>query len=120
MLAALAYTHRDQLRREERERVREKVARRLEREKERAATLVLSDCESVASGHVDVSGGEKTRRVYGPVAGAGAGVGAGYDSDATTASASNGRGRGGSLSVSVSASGGGSKTLVPSAEEIWG
>ncbi|KAK5092452.1 hypothetical protein LTR70_005413 [Exophiala xenobiotica] len=116
MLAALAYTHRDQLRREERERVREKVARRLEREKERAATLVLSDCESVASGHVDVSGSEKTRRVYGPVVGAG--VGAGYDSDATTASASNGRGRGGSLSVS--ASGGGSKTLVPSAEEIWG
>lgn len=98
MLAALAHERRDQLRREERERASEKVARKLERERERMLAMnTLSDSESVASGHV--SGSEKTRRVYG-----------GYDSDATTASTGGAKER----------SSGERKTLVPSAEEIWG
>lgn len=115
LLAALAHSHRAQLRREERERAREKVARRLEREREREralTTMVLSDCESVASaGHVSVSGSEKTRRVYG---GLGGYTCAGEnDSDATTRSARGGR-------TGSMTSGGSDKTLVPSAEEIWG
>lgn len=102
MLAALAHERRDQLRREEREKAREKVARKLEREREKTLAMnTFSDTESVASG--TMSGSEKTRRVYG-----------GYDSDATTASI--GRARGGSVGVGL----GGSKTLVPSSEEMWG
>lgn len=102
MLAALAHERRDQLRREERERAREKVARKLEKEREKMLVLAsntFSDCESVASG--TISGNEKTRRVYG-----------GYDSDATTGSI--GRARGGSIG------GNGNKLLVPSGEEMWG
>ncbi|KAK5936699.1 hypothetical protein PMZ80_011070 [Knufia obscura] len=102
MLAALAHERRDQLRREERERAREKVARKLEKEREKMLVLAsntFSDCESVASG--TISGNEKTRRAYG-----------GYDSDATTGSI--GRARGGSIG------GNGNKLLVPSGEEMWG
>lgn len=58
LLAALARERKDQLRREERERAREKIARKLERDRER----VLSDNESTNG---SVAGNEQTRRVYG-------------------------------------------------------
>ncbi|KAK5082716.1 hypothetical protein LTS08_006017 [Lithohypha guttulata] len=92
VLAAMARERKDQLRREERERAREKVARKLEHERERVlANSVFSDTESVASG--SMSGSEKTRRVYGGSVG----------SEAEWQS----------LAIK-------NKTLVPNAEDIWG
>lgn len=100
LLAAMARERKDQLRREERERAREKVIRRMERERERIAAMnVLSDCESVVSGRTSISAAEKTRRVYGS---SGLGVG-GYESDVSLRSWKTDE-----------------KELVKSAEEIWG
>lgn len=62
VLASITRDRHDQLRREEREKAREKVTRRLERERERvlainAANMGMSDCESGRD--------DRTRRVYG-------------------------------------------------------
>ena len=97
LLAAITRDRKDQLRREERERARERVVRRMERERERPIVAPISDCESTTSRTMTAA--EKTRRVYGN-----SGL-AGYDSDA-----------------SLKSWGGRSehKELVKNAEEMWG